>query len=33
MSPIKNRGDGEAAEDADEIGVFDILFALELTSK
>ena len=33
MFPIVNRGDGEAAPDTDEIAVFDIPFALELTSK
>ena len=27
MSPIVNRGDGEAAQDTDEIAVFDILLS------
>ena len=30
MFPIVNRGDGEAAQDTDEIAVFDILFALRV---
>ena len=28
MFPIVNRGDGEGAQDTDEMAVFDILFAL-----
>ena len=33
MFPIINRGDGEAAQDMDEITVFDILFALQVLER